>query len=96
MIYRVQIITETRCKKFFCWNINVSIPWGGRKDFSGGTKPTFVVTRKLLQIESRVCSQTMQNTWFPICSHYIFIAYLQQKKCYEQKTKITNILPTGM
>ena len=38
----------------------------------------------------------MQNTWFPICSQYIFIAYLQQKKCYEHKTKITNILPTGM
>ena len=67
---------------------------GGRKDFSGGAKPTFDVTR--MQIESRVWCQTMQNTWFPICFQCMLIAYLQQKKCYEQKTKITNILPTGM
>ena len=30
--------------------------------FLGGAKPTFDVTRQLLQIESRVWCQTMQNT----------------------------------
>ena len=31
----------------------------------------------------------MQNTRFPTCSQYIFIAYLQQKKRYEQKTRFS-------
>ena len=78
-------------KKFFL-NIDVSIPWGGLEDFLGCAKPTFAVTRKLLKVDGQVWCQTMQNSWFPISSLNIFIAYLQQKKSYEQKNKKSTIL----